>query len=195
MPETLLAVFCVALALAWYFSHRNVKRQLQEYMELFEVADSHQKEAQAKVEHLLMTTHHKDITMERGSQALELANNKISELELVRVEQVEALSGLSTAVEFQEEQYAKILSQKKSSEVRTGKIAEQIAPFLEDYPLDPRTARFIGDPIDFVHFDPEMVTFVEVKSGKSQLSKKQRQIRDLIKAGKVEFTIYRVEGK
>ena len=96
---------------------------------------------------------------------------------------------------YQEEQYAKLFSQKKSSEVRTGKITEQIAPFLADYPLNSQTARFIGDPIDFVHFDEDMVTFVEVKSGKSQLSKKQRNIRDLIKEGKVEFTIYRVEGK
>ena len=96
---------------------------------------------------------------------------------------------------FEQEQYAKLLGQKKSSEVRTGKITEQIAPFLEDYPLNPRTARFIGDPIDFVHFDEEMVTFLEVKSGKSQLSTKQRRIRDLIRGGKVEFKIYRVEGK
>jgi len=78
--------------------------------------------------------------------------------------------------------------------VRTGKIAEQISPFLADYPLEPRTARFIGDPIDFVHFDEDKVTFVEVKSGKSQLSTKQRRIRDMVKAGKVDFVIYRIRG-
>lgn len=83
---------------------------------------------------------------------------------------------------------------RRSPEVRTGKIAEQIAPFLEDYPKDPSTARFIGDPIDFVHFDEDKVTFVEVKSGKSQLSKKQRHIRDMIKEGKVEFELYRIKG-
>ena len=61
--------------------------------------------------------------------------------------------------------------------------------------MNPKTAKFIGDPIDFIHFDDDKITLVEVKSGKSQLSKKQREIRDLVKAGKVEFTIYRVEGK
>jgi len=191
MPDTLLVVFCVAFALSaffWYYSHRNVKRQLQEYKELFEISDASQKEAQAKVEGYLKIIGGKDILIDRAAKIIEVA---ISQEEL----RTEEIVGLKSRVEFQEDQYAKLLGQKKSSEVRTGKIAEQIAPFLEDYPLDPRTARFIGDPIDFVHFDEGKVTFVEVKSGKSQLSKKQRAIRDLIKEGKVEFVIYRVEGK
>jgi predicted Holliday junction resolvase-like endonuclease len=198
MPDTLLVVFCVAfafLALFWCYSHRNVKRQLQDYKDLFELADAStqealtkSEEAQAKLEGLFQIVSNKNMALALTSQNLDSANARGEE-------QDEEISGLKSAVEFQEEQYIKLLGQKKSSEVRTGKITEQIAPFLEDYPLDSRTAKFIGDPIDFVHFDEEKVTFVEVKSGKSQLSKKQRQIRDLIKAGKVEFTIYRVEGK
>ncbi len=191
MTETLLVVFCGALVLSvffWYYSHRNVKRELQEYKELFESADTSQKEAQTKVEGYLKIIGGKDILIDRAAKIIEVA---ISQEEL----RTEEIVGLKSRVEFQEEQYAKLLGQKKSSEVRVGNITEQIAPFLEDYPLEPRTARFIGDPIDFVHFDEDKVTFVEVKSGKSQLSKKQRAIRDLIKEGKVEFIIYRVEGK
>jgi len=191
MLEILAVVIFVALvgsSIFQYLNNRNAKRQLQEYRELFEMSDTSQKEAQAKVEGLLEIVGGKDIIIDRAAQNIEM--------HLATAEaRTEEISGLKSQVEFQEEQYAKILGQKKSSEVRTGKITEQIAPFLEDYPLDPRTARFIGDPIDFVHFDEEMVTFVEVKSGKSQLSTKQRRIRDLIKAGKVEFTIYRVEGR
>jgi len=191
MLEILAVVILVALigsSIFQYLNNRNTKSQLQEYKDLFELADSSQKEAQAKVEGLLQDIGRKDILLDRGAQVIEVA--KAAETELATL-----VTGLKSQVGFQEEQYAKILGQKKSSEVRTGKITEQIAPFLEDYPLNPRTARFIGDPIDFVHFDEEKVTFVEVKSGKSQLSKKQRHIRDLIKEGKVEFTIYRVEGK
>ena len=191
MTETLLVVFCVAFALSaffWYYSHRNIKSQLQEYKELFEVADSSQKEVQTRADQYLETICEKDILIDRAAQIIEVT----TEQGKIRLEEI---SGLKSQVEFQEEQYIKLLGQKKSSEVRTGKITEQIAPFLEDYPLEPRTARFIGDPIDFVHFDEDKVTFVEVKSGKSQLSKKQRMIRDLIKQGKVEFVIYRVEGK
>lgn len=102
---------------------------------------------------------------------------------------------LHHTVEFQKAQYDKLLSQKKSSEVRVGLVTEQIAPFLENYPEDPNTARFLGEPIDFVHFNSDKIVFVEVKSGRSQLNKRQRQIRDMIKEGKVEFEIYRVKGE
>ena len=184
MLEIILPILVVALIVSsvfQYLNHRNNKQQLQEYRELFELADASQKEAQTKVEDLLQDIARKDLLMDRSAQVIETAQEEVA--------------GLRSQVSFQEEQYRKLLNQKKSSEVRTGKITEQIAPFLEDYPLNPQTARFIGDPIDFVHFDDDKVTFVEVKSGKSQLNKRQREIRDLIKEGKVEFTIYRVEGK
>jgi len=191
MLETLVVVILVALVGSCIFQflhNRSTKRQLQEYKELFEMADTSAKEAQAKVEGLFQDMGRKDVLLDRTAQVIEAANAKGAASD-------EEISGLKSQIVFQEEQYAKLFGQKKSSEVRTGKITEQIAPFLEDYPLNSRTARFIGDPIDFVHFDEDKVTFVEVKSGKSQLSKKQRGIRDLIKEGKVEFTIYRVEGK
>lgn len=191
MLETLAVVILVALvgsSIFQYLNNRNTRRQLQEYRELFEIADVSQKEAQAKVEGLLQDIGRKDVLLDRTAQIIETANQRGTAF-------TEEVTGLKSQVAFGEEQYAKLLNQKKSSEVRTGKITEQIAPFLEDYPLNPRTARFIGDPIDFVHFDEDKVTFVEVKSGKSHLSKKQRHIRDLVKEGKVEFTIYRVEGK
>jgi predicted Holliday junction resolvase-like endonuclease len=140
-----------------------------------------------RVESLLEDQTQNGVLMERGSQALENMANKYQEM-------TESLVTAKQALEFQQTQYASLLAQKKSSEVRTGGIVEQISPFLKDYPLNPNTARFIGDPIDFVHFDEDKVSFVEVKSGKSQLSKKQKHIRDLIMSGKVQFLIYRVEG-
>jgi predicted Holliday junction resolvase-like endonuclease len=164
------------------------------YKELFELGDVSYKEAQEKIQALLGTLNAKDVVLTKGASALEEANNSLRNLFLVIHSRDQDIHGMGQSLKFQEEQYKKLLHQKKSSEVRTGKIAEQISPFLADYPLDPKTARFIGDPIDFVHFDEAGVTFVEVKSGKSQLSTKQRRIRDLIQAGKVEFVIYRVRG-
>lgn len=137
---------------------------------------------------LLEEINNKNVIMERASQALELSNAKVRELsEIAEVSK--------RALEFQQAQYEKLIGQKKSSEVRTGKIVEQISPFLANYPMNPDTARFIGEPIDFIHFDEDKVTFVEVKSGKSQLSKKQKNIQSLIKSGKVDFIIYRIEGE
>jgi predicted Holliday junction resolvase-like endonuclease len=177
---------------------QTIERLLEEnkyHKELFELGDASYKEAQERIQALLGALNAKDIALTRGTSALEEANNNLKNLLSINEGRNQDIHKLEQLLEFQEGQYKKLLGQKKSSEVRTGKITEQISPFLADYPLEPKTARFIGDPIDFVHFDDEKVTFVEVKSGKSQLSKKQRQIRDMIKDGKVDFVIYRVRGE
>ncbi|MCK4730596.1 MAG: Holliday junction resolvase [Candidatus Aenigmarchaeota archaeon] len=86
----------------------------------------------------------------------------------------------------------------KSRLVLEGKFKEQLAPFLPDFNFNPTDARFLGSPIDFVIFDGaadsnvKKIVFVEVKSGKSKLTKKEEQIRDVIYNGNVEFKIYRI---
>lgn len=88
---------------------------------------------------------------------------------------------------------AAILSQKKSSEVRTGQIAEQMVPFLKHFKHDPKNAHFIGQPIDYIVFNNDNITFVEVKSGKAALSDKQKHIKKLIENKQVIFETIRVE--
>lgn len=67
-----------------------------------------------------------------------------------------------------------------------GKVTEAFAPFLEGFPFKASECKFIGDPIDYIAFkglderDIKGVHFVEVKEGKSKLSKHQNQIKDLI---------------
>lgn len=186
----LVAVAAAITAISVVFFYREGKKakaERDEFKALFELGDAEYKKAQSQIQELLIGLSDKNVIMERASQSLDVAGKKMHDQEAI-------ITALDEKLRVNEANYDKLLGQKKSSEVRTGKIAEQIAPFLEDYPLNPRTARFIGDPIDFVHFDEDKVTFVEVKSGKSQLSKKQRGIRDMIKDGKVEFIIYRVEG-
>jgi len=89
----------------------------------------------------------------------------------------------------------KLLSQKKSSEVLLGQISEHLAPFLDSFPIDEELneLNFLGMPIDYIHFGEEEVTFIEVKSGNSKLSKKQRRIRDQINDGKVKFKTHRIK--
>ena len=41
---------------------------------------------------------------------------------------------------------------KRSKAVINGQVAEQIAPFLPDFPANPSDARFIGKPVDFIVF-------------------------------------------
>ena len=88
--------------------------------------------------------------------------------------------------------YATLMNQKKSSEVRLGQIGEHIAPFLHDWPWESKDFRFLGNPIDGIQFNENEVIFVEIKTGKSQLSKNQRVIRDLIKEGKIRWAVFRI---
>ncbi len=78
------------------------------------------------------------------------------------------------------EEKRKIVSQKKSSEVRLGNIAETLAPFLDQFNFNPEHCIFLGRPIDYISFGSKEITFIEIKSGKSQLNSKQRSIRDQV---------------
>ena len=88
-----------------------------------------------------------------------------------------------------------LFSKKRSTEVRTGHIVEKFAPFLDNFPHDPESAVFLGQPIDYLVFEEEGITFSEIKSGNAQLSKKQRNIRDNILNGNVFWEEIRINEK
>ena len=64
-------------------------------------------------------------------------------------------------------------------------------PYLPDFPYNPKDARFLGSPIDFVVFDGlsegqvKNIVFVEVKTRVSALSTRERRIRDAVQSGRV----------
>ena len=68
-----------------------------------------------------------------------------------------------------------------------------MAPFLDQFEFNPENCVFLGRPIDYISFDDEQVTFIEVKMGKSQLSAKQRHIRDLINDKQVYWKEIRIK--
>lgn len=81
----------------------------------------------------------------------------------------------------------------RSRAVITGKVSEQLLPYLPSFPFNPKDARFLGSPVDLIVFQGldegrlERVVFVEVKTGGSQLSSRERQLRDAIQAGRVQW--------
>lgn len=88
---------------------------------------------------------------------------------------------------------------KRSRAVLGGQAGEQLAPFLPHFPCNPADARFIGKPVDFIAFPGategkalEEILLIEVKSGDSQLSTRERQIRDAVKDGRVRYIQYRI---
>ena len=71
-------------------------------------------------------------------------------------------------------------------------MSEQFFPFLEKYSYDPQNFRFIGSPVDGVQFEDDKIVFVEFKAGSSNLSEKQKRIKDIIEKKKVKFEEIRI---
>lgn len=86
----------------------------------------------------------------------------------------------------------------RSLAVTTGKVHEQLLPYLPEFEFNPKDARFIGSPVDLIVFDGlaegdvRRIVFVEVKTGGAPLSARERQVRDVIKAREVEWSELRV---
>jgi predicted Holliday junction resolvase-like endonuclease len=92
-----------------------------------------------------------------------------------------------------EKEFTTLLSHKKSSEVRLGQISEQLAPFLDLFPFDPKKVQFLGNPIDYIYFGEDKIVIIEVKSGNARLSKKQKHIKSLVLGGKVFWDEIRIK--
>jgi len=81
----------------------------------------------------------------------------------------------------------------RSQAVITGRVSEQLLPFLPGFGFNPKDARFLGSPVDFVVFDGldegalRRVVFVEVKTGDADLSPRERQVRDAVQGREVEW--------
>jgi len=96
---------------------------------------------------------------------------------------------------------------KRSRAVVKGKNMEQVATVTGGWPYTARDCRFMGDPIDFIVFNGysdvrdgtsntiEEIVFIELKTTPRTprlSSKTQKAIRDAIKAGRVRFSLMKV---
>ena len=143
---------------------------------------SQEKKLQQDINYLRSEFSKKDSFIEKREIDLEKKENTY----------LEKIKDLEKELNLEVEARKKVLSQKKSSEVRIGNIAEKLAPFLDDFEFDPEKCIFLGQPIDYISFGEDEITFIEVKSGKSQLNARQRQIRDLVKAKHISWKEFRI---
>ena len=95
----------------------------------------------------------------------------------------------------------------QSAHTSKGQILEKWTPFLSTPDIDSHWRvedwSFLGQPIDYVVFDwhedkqknnsEGKVILLDVKAAKSQLTTKQRRIRDLVKKGAVEWREIRLD--
>ncbi len=90
--------------------------------------------------------------------------------------------------------------------VHVAKISEMFAPLLPGFPAyNVKDVQWVGSTIDIIvfdgleeatqdHFPPGaqvQIIFLDVKTGKSPVSRRQRLIRDAIEAGRVRFEVAR----
>lgn len=94
----------------------------------------------------------------------------------------------------------------RSRSTLKGRIAEQMAPFLPEFPFAPADARFIGNPVDFIVFDGYTrakddaagtigIVLVEVKSGRARLTRGEALARAAVEEGRVSWKTVVLDGE
>src|SRR5213595_36519 len=87
----------------------------------------------------------------------------------------------------------------RSQAVTSGKVHEQLVPYLPEFGFNPKDARFLGSPVDLLVFDGlddgelRRVVFIEIKTGGSALTGRERQLRDVVRARQVAWEELRIE--
>jgi predicted Holliday junction resolvase-like endonuclease len=119
------------------------------------------------------------------------------ELELARKQQLEtARNEAQVQLEQWKIDHTQAIRQEainKSQAVIAGKITEHFVPYLPEFTYNPKDARFLGTPIDFVIFDGldegqvKGIVFAEIKTETATLNTRERQIRDAVQSGKISW--------
>jgi predicted Holliday junction resolvase-like endonuclease len=88
-----------------------------------------------------------------------------------------------------------------SRAVIKGKISEQILPLLPFFKYNLGDARFLGSPIDYIVFNGysednnfiKEIVFVEVKTGKSELSPTELAVKECIDSRRVRYEVINID--
>ena len=91
---------------------------------------------------------------------------------------------------------------KRSRSTIEGETFERLVTHFKEWKFgSPSDARFIASPLDYVVFSGlstdtcDEVIFVEIKTGDSQTTKRQRSVRDAIVNGKVRYELLEIKDK
>ena len=154
-----------------------------------------------------------EIPVQDNTQLLELADQLGSSQQQVKFLEatIDTLSHTVATLEIDLENTQQEAKKQKgraaSAHTSKGQILEKWAPFVNHPEIDPdwdaENWSFMGNPIDYIVWDwykdknknleAGMIYIMDVKSAKAQLSTKQRRIRDLVKAGRVEWREIRLD--
>jgi predicted Holliday junction resolvase-like endonuclease len=105
-------------------------------------------------------------------------------------------------MQYWKARYTQVIRQdaiQRSQAVTSGKVHEQLVPYLPEFGFNPKDARFLGSPVDLLVFDGlddgelRRVVFLEIKTGGSALTGRERQVRDVVRAHQVAWEELRIE--
>lgn len=194
--DTFLSV-CVVLAIfVWIYTQYFYSPKPQESTSQTEIDKLLDREKNKDITHSqqLNNLHDEINLLKNKSTELIIQNNNLQKAYSdLQKDYIKNKNDLENQIFEISEEKKKVTSQKKSSEVRLGHIAETLAPFLDQFDFDPETCVFLGKPIDYISFGDDEITLIEVKSGKSQLNSRQRHIRDQVKAKLVSWKEVRIK--
>jgi predicted Holliday junction resolvase-like endonuclease len=164
-----------------------------------------------KFEQLVESTKQDKIELHERVSLLQIHIEYLQEENRSKSTEVGVLEDKITEITSESEEKSEEIKKQKgraaSAHTSKGQILEKWCPFLEHPEIDPdweaKNWSFMGQPIDYIIFDwrenkdiniaDGKIVMLDVKSGKSQLTTKQRRIRDLIQAGRVEWRTIRLE--
>lgn len=113
----------------------------------------------------------------------------LKEVSAIETKLEETCNELKEVTSKYEEARGKAISER----VRLGQVGENFASFHDQFPYNRKNVRAMFQPIDLIYFGEDEIVFIDVKTGNSKLSSKQRKIRDNINNGKVRFEIHRID--
>lgn len=138
-----------------------------------------------------------EIKLEKGNSLLEKIKeeNKTQLEKLAKEWQVKYIQDIEELKKLFKNSEKIIRTKSVSSSRRSlvGKFIERFIPFLKKIPYEPSDMHFLGQPIDYIVFQGlhedkiERVIFVEVKTGQSKLTKREKSLKDVIEKRKVSW--------
>ena len=197
--DIVIAVFMFGITYLYYKAGERAEilgsinqmllQEIQALNEKLSVANESQYKNSLKLEKL---TEELDSSKNKSILALENYEESIRQINQMKLDHVKELKKASED------------ALTKSRAVMRGQATEHLAPYiLKD--TNPKDYRFMGNPVDYILFDGlsdvldgesdsiKSITFVDIKTGKSNLTKSQRRIRDAIASNLIKFEVINLD--
>lgn len=186
----------IVLLLLLFWQHRNNLTSKVNYENVSEQLES------LKQENILLLESVSD-----DDQLIGKLSESVRNLESQIYKQEHDIEDLTESLKLSQAEVKHQKGRAASAHTSKGQILEKWTPFLSHPEIEehwtPQDWSFMGNPLDYIvwdwHQDANLnnqqgkIVFLDVKAAKSQLSTKQRRIRDLVKAGRIEWREIRLD--